>query len=74
MNWLIIAVMTTAQPFSIPTLKFDSKQECVKYVLDPNNSDRLAVEVIAKAGFNDKLINVLCLPENNNMIEREYEG
>ena len=74
MNWLIIITMAIAEPFAIPVLEFNSKNECVDYVMDPENSDRLAVEVIAKSGFNDEVIAVLCLPEKNNLIKREYEG
>ena len=74
MNWLIVITMATAQPFSVPILEFNSKEECVKYVMNPDNSDRLAIEVIAKAGFNDEITAVLCLPETNNIIKREYEG
>jgi len=74
MKWLILISLTMGEPFAIKTLKFDTKNECVDYVMDPENSDRLAVEVIAKSGFNDEVIAVLCLPEKNNLIKREYEG
>ena len=40
MNWLIIITMAIAEPFAIPVLEFDSKNECVDYVMDPENSDR----------------------------------
>ena len=61
--------MAVADPFILPILEFGSKDECVDYVMDPKNSDRLAVEVIAKAGFNDSITSVLCLPENQNVVE-----
>ena len=66
--------MAVADPFIIPILEFDSKDECVKYVMNPTNSDRLAVEVIGKAGFNDEITAVLCLPETQNIVERKNEG
>ena len=69
MKFLIIITMAVADPFIVPILEFNSKDECVKYVMNPNNSDRLAVEVIAKAGFNDEITAVLCLPENQKVVE-----
>ena len=74
MNFLIIVTMAVADPFIVPMLEFGSKDECVNYVMDPKNSDRLAVEVIAKAGFNDKITAVLCLPETQDLVERENEA
>jgi len=74
MKFLIIITMAVADPFIVPILEFSSKDECVKYVMNPNNSDRLAVEVIAKAGFNDEITAVLCLPETQNIVERENEA
>ena len=74
MKFLIIITMAVADPFIVPILEFNSKDECVKYVMNPNNSDRLAVEVIAKAGFNDEITAVLCLPETQNIVERENEA
>ena len=74
MKFLIIITMAVADPFIVPILEFGSKDECVEYVMDPNNSDRLAVEVIAKAGFNDEITAVLCLPETQNLVERENEA
>jgi len=74
MNWLIVITMAIAEPFAIPILEFSTKNECVDYVMNPANSDRLAIEIIGKAGFNDEIIAVLCLPETNHLIEREYEG
>ena len=59
MKFLIIVTMALADPFIIPILEFNSKEECVEYVMNPDNSDRLAVEVIAKAGFNDSITSVL---------------
>jgi|TARA_B100000035_G_scaffold115092_1_gene97489 hypothetical protein len=69
MKFIIIVMMSYADPFIIPILEFNSKEQCVEYVMNPANSDRLAVEVIAKAGFNDEITGVLCLPENQNVVE-----
>ena len=74
MKFLIIITMAVADPFIVPILEFRSKDECVNYVMDPKNSDRLAVEVIAKAGFNDEITAVLCLPETQDLVERENEA
>ena len=71
MNWIIVVTMSVTEPFSIPTLKFETKPECVEYVMNPENSDRLAIEVIAKAGFNEEVTAVLCLPEINNTLTRK---
>ena len=48
----------------MPTLEFEDYNQCVKYVNNPNNASRLAIEVIDVAGFNDELLAVVCLPEN----------
>ena len=69
MKFIIIVMMSYADPFIIPILEFNSKEQCVEYVMNPANSDRLAVEVIAKAGFNDEITGVLYLPENQNVVE-----
>ena len=74
MKFLIIITMAVADPFIVPILEFSSKDECVDYVMDPANSDRLAIEVIGNAGFNDQITAVLCLPETQNIVERENEA
>ena len=61
MIWMIFVAMTNADSFAIPTLKFETKNECIEYVNSSENSDRLAVEVIAIAGFNDTIREVSCL-------------
>ena len=68
-TWLIYITLTIGDPFVIKTLKFESKQECVKYVNDPSNADVLAIETIAVAGFNDPMTAILCLPETQNLIK-----
>ena len=61
MIWMIFVGMTIGEPFAIPILEFETKNECIEYVNNPENSDRLAVEVIAVAGFNDTITEVSCL-------------
>ena len=64
MSWLIVFVMLEAEPFAIKTLPFETQNECKAYINDPTNSDRLAIEVIDVAGFNDTILDVACMPAN----------
>ena len=64
MKWLIVFAMMEADPFAIKSLKFDTQNECLQYINSPANSDRLAIEVIDVAGFNDTIVNVACMPAN----------
>lgn len=64
MTWFIVFFMASVDPFAVKTLPFYSRNECVSYVNDPSNSSRLAIEVIDKAGFNDLILAVVCLPES----------
>ena len=48
------------------------RNACVEYVNDPNNYDTLAIEIIAVAGFNDPVIDIVCLPEFET--ERRKKG
>jgi hypothetical protein len=63
MKWLIFFIMANTDPFAVKTLKFDTMNECIDYVNDPSNASTLAIEVIAKAGFNDTVLSVACLTE-----------
>ena len=56
--------MLEAEPFALKTLPFETQNECKAYINDPANSDRLAIEVIGVAGFNDTIVNVACMPAN----------
>ncbi len=38
------------------------------------NHGTLAIEVIAKGGFNDRIEAIMCLPEGNDTIKRSYDG
>jgi len=64
MKWLIVFAMLEADPFAVKTLQFETQNECKQYIINPANSDRLAIEVIDVAGFNDTIVNVACMPEN----------
>jgi hypothetical protein len=64
MKWLIVFAMMEADPFAIKTLQFETQNECKQYINNPANSDRLAIEVIDVAGFNDTIVNVACMPAN----------
>ena len=61
MIWMIFVGMSIGEPFAIPILEFETKNECIEYVNNPENSDRLAVEVISVAGINDTVTEVSCL-------------
>lgn len=63
MNWIIIFTMSIAEPFAVERLKFDSENECLKYLKDPGNASTLAIEVIDITGFNDTILNVQCIPD-----------
>ena len=65
MKWFIVFVMLEADPFAVMTLPFDTQNECKSFINDSVNADRLAIEVIAKAGFEDEIIAVACLPNSN---------
>ena len=69
MKWFILFVMLEADPFAVMTLPFNTEKECKTYINDPVNADRLAIEVISKAGFEDTIMVVACLP--NNKIPKE---
>ena len=64
MKWLIVFIMLEAEPFALKMLPFETQNECKAYINDPANSDRLAIEVIDVAGFNDTIVNVACMPAN----------
>jgi len=74
MKWLIVIASLNLDPWAIQTLKFDTKEECVKYVNNVENADVIAIEVIAKGGFSDRVTAIMCLPENNNTVTRKYNG
>ena len=64
MKWFIVFVMLEADPFAVMSLPFDTQNECKDFINSPVNADRLAIEVIAEAGFEDEIMVVACLPNN----------
>ena len=75
MQWLIVLItLNTPDPWAVPYQKFDTKNECIAYVNDIKNHGTLAIEVIAKGGFNDRIEAIMCLPEGNDTIKRNYNG
>ena len=74
MKWLIVFAMLEAEPFAVKTLQFETQNECKQYINDPDNSDRLAIEVISVAGFNDTILNVACMPANKITKEKINEA
>ena len=75
MKWIIVVItLNTPHPWAIPYQKFDTKDECVKYVNTKENHGSLAVEVIAKGGFSDRIEAIMCLPEGNDTVKRKYDG
>ena len=75
MKWLIVLItLNTPGPWGIKTLKFETKNECVEYVMNAENAGTLAIEVIAKGGFNYRIEAIMCLPEGNDTMTRKYNG
>ena len=52
----MLVTLNTPDPWAIPYQKFDTKNECIAYVNDIKNHGTLAIEVIAKGGFNDSCL------------------
>jgi len=71
MIWFIVFFMAEGNPFAVKTLEFQTRNECVDYVNNPSNASRLAIEVISEVGFNDEILAVVCLPENDIPKEEE---
>lgn len=73
MTWFIVFFMANTEPFAVRSLEFDNRNECVFYVNDESNASRLAIEVIDKAGFNDDILTIACLPEHDIPEEKTQE-
>ena len=58
-------------PFVIPYKTFEYENACVEYVNDVDNASTLAIEVIAIAGFNDPVTNIICVAEYELQKRRE---
>ena len=63
MSWVILFTMTIAEPFAIERLKFSYENQCLEYLTNPSNASTLAIEVIERAGFNDEILDVQCVPD-----------
>ena len=63
MNWVILVTVTMGDPFLIPYKTFEYENACVEYVNNVDNASTLAIEVIAIAGFNDPVTNIICVAE-----------
>ena len=72
MNRLILVTLTMGDPFLIPYKTFEYENACVEYVNDVDNASTLAIEVIAVAGFNDPVTNIICVAEYE--LQRRREG
>tara|TARA_Y100000004_G_scaffold62654_1_gene70187 strand:- start:714 stop:932 length:219 start_codon:yes stop_codon:yes gene_type:complete len=72
MKWVILVTLTIGNSFTIFNKSFEHEDACVEYVNDPNNYDTLAIEIIAVAGFNDPVMDIVCLPEFET--ERRKKG
>jgi hypothetical protein len=70
----VLITLNIPDPWAIPHQKFDTKNECIAYVNNAENHGTLAIEVIAKGGFNDRIEAIMCLPEGNDTIKRSYDG
>jgi len=72
MNWVILVTLHMGAPFIIPYKTFEYENACVEYVNSVDNASTLAVEVIAIAGFNDPVTNIICVAEYE--LQRRREG
>ena len=71
MNWVILVTVTIGDPFLIPYKTFEYENACVEYVNNVDNASTLAIEVIAIAGFNDPVTNIICVAEYELQKRRE---
>lgn len=72
---MIFFIMAYTDSFAVKTLKFETRNECVDYVNDPSNASTLAIEVIAKSGFNDEIVAVGCILESDlKKVEKRSQG
>ena len=71
MNWVILVTLTVGNPFIVFNKSFEHEDACVSYVNNPINTDTLAIEIIAVAGFNDPVTGIVCMPENT--VDRRRE-
>ena len=66
MKWMIFIALVDGDPFAIKTLDFYTEDQCMEYVLDPQNAPTLAMEVISHTGtFNNPIEDLLCVPQHD---------
>ena len=66
MMWMIFIALGNGDPLTIKTLQFYTEDQCMEYVLDPQNAPTLAMEVISHTGsFNNPIVNLACVPETD---------
>ena len=71
--WIILVTLSMGDPFVIPYKTFEHEDACVEYVNNSNNTDTLAIEVIAIAGFNDPVTDIVCTIKGvNDEIRSSY--
>ena len=70
MNWLILVTLTSGDSFLVFNKEFEHENACVAYVNSPANYDTLAIEIVAVAGFNDPVTDIICIPEYEEVQER----
>ena len=58
--WIILYTVLNSGIHKVDTLTFDTRNQCIDYVNDPSNSNRLAIEIISKVGFEDPLLEIGC--------------
>ena len=61
MKWLILILLSKGNPLVLDHRPFETEDECIAYVSDYNNAEEFAVEVIAHAGFNVRVIDLFCI-------------
>ena len=63
MKWLILIALAQGNPFTIDHKPFDTEDDCVAWVSNLSNAEELAIEVIAQVGFNNPVIAIYCITD-----------
>ena len=71
MMWLVYIVMLYSEDFAVEYLKFKTRDECFEFIKNPDNSLLLGIEVGSRAGFDDTVVAIGCIPDN--VLERTEE-
>ena len=70
MKWLILIAIVSGNPFTIDHKSFDTEDACVLWVNNYENVEEIAIEVIAKVGFNNPVTGVYCITDQER---KRYE-